>query len=126
MSRITAAAATLSLSAALLTGVAGPAAATGDDLRTAAAHDCKLINDLQPVVTDLLATVNGDASTPGSVAWLNAQAARAKTAGRGQLADWLSQRATLRQEQGTVLSTRQQLLANGVSWCKAHGFGASE
>ncbi|GAA1984857.1 hypothetical protein [Catenulispora subtropica] len=128
MSRLTATAATLSLTFMLFagqTGAAGAADASGTgDLRTAAAHDCQLIKDLQPVVADLLATVDGDATTPGSSAWLNAQAARAKAAGRTQLATWLSERATLRQEQGTVLKTRQELLGTGLSWCTAHGFGA--
>jgi hypothetical protein len=95
-------------------------------LQAAAAEDCKLITDLQPVVTDLLATVNGSATTPGSVAWLDAGAAKARQAGRSTLATWLTQRATLRQEQGAVLTTRQQLLAEGASWCQAHGFGASQ
>ncbi|MEY9886677.1 hypothetical protein ABIA35_002310 [Catenulispora sp. MAP12-49] len=95
------------------------------DLRTAATRDCALIKDLGPTVTDLLAIVNGDASTPGSVAWLNAGAAKAKAAGRANLASWLTTRATLRQEQGAVLQTRQQLLTTGTSWCQAHGFGAA-
>jgi hypothetical protein len=94
-------------------------------LRADAAQDCKLIADLQPVVSDLLGIVNGSATTPGSSAWLNAQAARAKAAGRANLAAWLSERATLRQEQGTVLGTRQQMLGTGASWCQAHGFGAA-
>lgn len=93
-------------------------------LRGQATQDCKLISDLGPVVTDLQAIINGDAKTRGSVAWLNAEASRAKAAGRANLAAWLSSRATLRQEQGTVLNTRKQLLASGTSWCQAHGFGA--
>jgi hypothetical protein len=113
------------------TGVASAATPTptpgsgAADLRTEAARDCKLITDLGPAVADLLAVVNGDATTPGSVAWLNAEAARAKAAGRANLAAWLTSRATLRQEQGAVLTTRQQLLANGASWCRAHGFGTA-
>jgi len=95
------------------------------DLRANAAQDCKLIADLGPAVSDLLAIVNGDATRPGSVAWLNAEAARATAAGRTKLAAWLTERATLRQEQGAVLGTRQQMLANGSSWCAAHGFGAA-
>jgi hypothetical protein len=95
------------------------------DLRADAAQDCKLITDLGPVITDLLGIVNGSATTPGSSAWLNAQAARAKAAGRANLAAWLSERATLRQEQGAVLGTRQQMLGTGASWCQAHGFGAA-
>lgn len=95
------------------------------DLRADAAQDCKLITDLGPVITDLLGIVNGGATTPGSVAWLSAQATRARAAGRSNLATWLSERATLRQEQGAELGTRQQLLANGVSWCTAHGFGSA-
>jgi hypothetical protein len=94
-------------------------------LRSTAAQDCKLITDLGPVVTDLLAIINGPATTPGSVAWLNAGAARAKAAGRANLATWLGERATLRQDQGAVLATRQQLLAGGVSWCQTHGFGVA-
>ena len=125
------------LAAALLTISAGTAHADGtspsptappsqsSQLQAAAAEDCKLIADLQPVVTDLLATVNGNASTPGSVAWLQAGAAKARQAGLPNLATWLTQRATLRQEQGAVLTTRQQLLSEGASWCQAHGFGAS-
>ncbi|WP_344664246.1 hypothetical protein [Catenulispora yoronensis] len=123
---MTSTAATMALTAALCIGPAAAADAAGSgNLRTAAAHDCQLINDLRPVVGDLLATVDGDAATPGSVAWLKAQAARATAAGRPKVADWLSKRAALRQEQGTVLETRQQLLADGVAWCKAHGFGES-
>jgi hypothetical protein len=95
----------------------------GAGLQAAAAQDCKLIGDLQPVVADLLSTVNGGATTPGSVAWLTAKAAQAKGAGHANLATWLSERATLRQEQGAVLTTRQQLLSQGVAWCSAHGYG---
>ncbi|ACU73947.1 hypothetical protein Caci_5087 [Catenulispora acidiphila DSM 44928] len=102
----------------------GSSSGTGlADLRADAGQDCKLITDLGPAVTDLLAIINGDAATPGSVAWLNAQAARAKSAGHTNLATWLTTRATLRQEQGGVLQTRQQLLTSGASWCQAHGFG---
>ncbi|HEU5332302.1 MAG TPA: hypothetical protein VFU73_06055 [Actinocrinis sp.] len=110
------------------TGTAPPVTmpSQSSQLQAAAAEDCKLITDLQPVVTDLLATVNGSATTPGSVAWLNAGAAKARAAGRTNLATWLTQRATLRQEQGAVLTTRQQLMAEGVTWCQAHGFGASQ
>ncbi|NUR26812.1 MAG: hypothetical protein HOV83_13385 [Catenulispora sp.] len=126
MSRVIATAVALSLSVVALAGPVGVAdAADTGDLHTAAAHDCQLIRDLQPVVADLLATVGGDASTPGSAAWLDAQAARAKAAGRTKLADWLSERATLRQGQGTVLKARQELLENGVAWCEAHGFGTA-
>jgi hypothetical protein len=129
VSRVIAAAVALSLSVVAFAGPVGAVGAAGaadtGDLHTAAAHDCQLIRDLQPVVADLLATVGGDASTPGSAAWLNAQAARAKTAGRTKLADWLTERATLRQEQETVLKTRQGLLHDGVAWCDAHGFGAA-
>ena len=139
MTRRTAAGA--ALAAALLTMSTGTAYADGTSatsappvplpsqnaqLQTAAAEDCKLVTDLQPVVTDLLATVNGSATTPGSVAWLNADAAKARQAGLANLATWLTQRATLRQEQGAVLTTRQQLLSEGASWCQAHGFGASQ
>ena len=103
-----------------------PLSSQNSQLQTAAAEDCKLITDLQPIVTDLLATVNGSATTPGSVAWLDAGAAKARQAGRTTLATWLTQRATLRQEQGAVLTTRQQLLSEGEAWCQAHGFGASQ
>jgi hypothetical protein len=132
MSRTTWAAAVLT--AGLLAGSTGTAfaaapspTASGDSagLRANAAQDCKLITDLGPVVSDLLGVVNGSATTPGSSAWLTAQAARAKAAGRANLAAWLTERATLRQEQGAVLGTRQQLLADGASWCQAHGFGAA-
>jgi hypothetical protein len=102
-----------------------PLSSQNPQLQAAAAEDCKLIGDLQPVVADLLAVVNGSATTPGSVAWLTAGAAKAKQAGRPNLATWLTQRATLRQEQGAVLTTRQQLLSEGESWCQAHGLGAS-
>lgn len=105
---------------------AGPTAGSGaGGLRADAAQDCKLIADLQPVVSDLLGIVDGSATTPGSSAWLTAQAARAKAAGRANLAAWLTERATLRQEQGAVLGTRQQMLGSGASWCRAHGFGAA-
>ena len=103
-----------------------PPASQNAQLQTAAAEDCRLVADLQPVVTDLLAAVNGSATTPGSVAWLDADAAKARQAGLANLATWLTQRATLRQEQGAVLTTRQQLLSEGASWCRAHGFGASQ
>lgn len=134
MSRTTWAAAVLTTG--LLAGSTGTALAAAPsssptsgsgaaDLRGDAVRDCKLIADLGPVVSDLLAVVNGSATTPGSVAWLNAGAARATSAGRANLAAWLTERATLRQEQGTVLRTRQQLLGTGSSWCAAHGFGAA-
>jgi|GEM_PF-6726763 len=136
MSRTTWAAAVLT--AGLLAGSTGtafaaapsPTAGSTDGsgaagLRADAAQDCKLIADLQPVVSDLLGIVNGSATTPGSSAWLTAQAARAKAAGRANLAAWLTERATLRQEQGAVLGTRQQMLGTGASWCQAHGFGAA-
>lgn len=116
------------VSAGLLAGPPSPSPTPGGGaagLRADAAQDCKLITDLAPVVTDLLGIVDGSATTPGSVAWLNAGAARAKTAGHPNLATWLSERATLRQEQGALLGTRKQMLANGVSWCDAHGFGSA-
>jgi hypothetical protein len=128
--RTTAVAAVSALAVAALLAVvpdaayAAAAPTPGANLRATAAQDCKLINDLQPVVTDLLTTINGGATTPGSVAWLDARSEKAKEAGRPNLATWLSERATLRKDQGATLGVRQQLLSQGVAWCSAHGYGA--
>ncbi|WP_412539033.1 hypothetical protein R8Z50_24670 [Longispora sp. K20-0274] len=108
------------LGGAALPAVAGPGG--GDKPITLDAKGCKLAQDLRPVQDDRLAIINGDAAQRGSVAWIKAEAAKARAAGNTKKADKLDAAATKRTDQAKKIETRKVKVDKAITWCAANGF----
>jgi hypothetical protein len=67
-----------------------------------------------------LTRLTGDASTRGSVAWLQARATKVR-ARDPQLAAIIDDRVKIRQSLIPTLKLRQDELGKVVTWCAAHG-----
>jgi hypothetical protein len=67
--------------------------------------------------------LTSDASTKGSLAWLQAQIDDAKAKNRTQLATVLENRLAVRTQTLEVLKVRQERLAKLADTCRAHGVG---
>jgi hypothetical protein len=85
---------------------------------------CLRIPNIQMRTTNFIARLNGDASTRGSLLWLQAQIADAKAKGRTQLATVLENRLKVRQQTLVVLTQRQERLTKLIEKCRAHGVDA--
>ena len=84
---------------------------------------CLRIPNLQTRTNNVIARLNGDAATKGSLAWLQAQIDDAKAKGRTQLATVLQNRLAVRTQTLKVLTQRQQRLAALADKCRNHGVG---
>ena len=82
---------------------------------------CLRIPNFQIRTNNLITRLNGDASTKGSLAWLQAQIDDAKAKNRTQLATVLQNRLAVRTQTLKVLQQRQDRLANLLDKCRAHG-----
>ena len=82
---------------------------------------CLRIPNFQIRTNNLITRLNGDASTKGSLAWLQAQIDDAKAKSRTQLATVLQNRLAVRTQTLKVLQQRQQRLAKLLDKCRAHG-----
>ncbi len=82
---------------------------------------CLRIPNLQLRTDNLIARLNGDASTPGSLLWLQAQIDDAKAKGRTHLATVLENRLAVRTQSLEVLAKRQQRLTKLAELCRNHG-----
>lgn len=71
-------------------------------------------------VDRLIARYSGSATTKGSVAWLNARAAKLQSTNPG-LAKIISDEAKVRQSQINTLKLRKNTQADTVSYCAAKG-----
>ena len=105
--------------------VPGIAAAQGTaDLAPRVERACARIPNLQVRTSNLLVHIQADASTVGSLAWLDAEIAKAQAAGRTQLVTVLQNRRTVRTADIAVLQKRTTELATLAQKCadlKAQG-----
>ena len=82
---------------------------------------CLRIPNLQIRTTNLITRLNADATTRGSLLWLQAQIDDATAKGRTQLATVLQNRLKVRTQTLTVLTNRQERLTKLVELCRNHG-----
>jgi hypothetical protein len=82
---------------------------------------CLRIPNLEIRTDNLIARLNGDASTRGSLLWLQAQIDDATAKGRTQLATVLENRLKVRTQSVKVLEQRQQTLVKLADLCRSHG-----
>ena len=94
---------------------------TTGDLPVRYERACLRIPNFQIRTNKLIARLNGDASTKGSLAWLQAQINDAKAKNRTQLATVLQNRLAVRTQTLKVLQQRQDGLAKLLDKCRAHG-----
>ena len=120
--KIMLAAAVVTAGAALIVpATASAATTTTGDLPVRFERACLRIPNFQIRTDNFITRLNGDASTRGSLAWLQAQIDDAKAKGRTQLATVLQNRLAVRTQTLEVLKVRQQRLANLAEKCRAHG-----
>jgi hypothetical protein len=110
-------------SAATTTTPASPAtpADTPKELPARYQRACLRIPNLQIRINNFIERLNGDASTRGSLLWLQAQIDSAKSKGRTQLATVLENRLKVRQQTLVVLDQRQERLTKLLELCRKHG-----
>ena len=94
---------------------------TAGDLPVRYERACLRIPNFQIRTNNLITRLNGDASTKGSLAWLQAQINDAKAKNRTQLATVLQNRLAVRTQTLKVLQQRQDGLAKLLDKCRAHG-----
>ena len=82
---------------------------------------CLRIPNLQTRTSNMITRLNGDASTRGSLLWLQAQIDDATAKGRTQLATVLQNRLKVRTQTLTVLTKRQERLTKLAEMCRNHG-----
>ncbi len=113
---VVAAALTVSVSAPAL---ADPSPSTDDK----GAKVCARLPQLEARADKVLARLQADADTPGSVAHTKKRAERARADGNTDLATALDSRAKARQDLIPVLQKKQAGLPKAKEWCAAHGYG---
>ena len=106
--------------AAMIVPATASAATTGE-LPARYERACLRIPNLQIRTTNFITRLNGDASTRGSLAWLQAQIDDANSKGRTQLATVLQNRLAVRTQTLEVLQQRQVRLTNLADKCRAYG-----
>lgn len=117
-------AATTVLGIAALPGVASAQTTTTSDARPRLEKACARIPNLQLRTDNLLKRIEGDASTVGSLAWLDGEIAKAQAAGRTQVVVVLQNRKGVRTALIPVLEQRKTQLVNLAQKCdelKAQG-----
>jgi hypothetical protein len=82
---------------------------------------CLRIPNLETRTSNLITRLNGDASTRGSLLWLQAQIDDATAKGRTQLATVLENRLAVRTQTLKVLTQRQTRLEKLADLCRQHG-----
>ena len=104
---------------------AAPDTSTGDsttrELPARLHRACLRIPNLQTRTDKVIARLNGDAATRGSLLWLQAQIDDATTKGRTQLAAVLQNRLEVRTQTLEVMSNRQERLTKLADLCREHG-----
>lgn len=70
-------------------------------------------------VENVLARINGDADTVGSIAWLETKADAAREHGRDDLAEFIENRIAVRTARIDVLEIRLDNLAEAAAACEA-------
>jgi hypothetical protein len=82
---------------------------------------CLRIPNIQIRIGNVITRLNGDASTRGSLLWLQAQIDDATAKGRTQLATVLKNRLEVRKQTLVVLTKRQERLTKLAEKCRQHG-----
>lgn len=82
---------------------------------------CARVPEAETRVADRIAHLQGDASTKGSLAWLQAQIDKATAKGRTQLVTVLQNRLDLRTQLLPLLQQRQANIAEIKQICVDHG-----
>jgi hypothetical protein len=100
----------------------GPSGGPGGDGR--AAKVCARLPQLEARADKVLARLQADADTPGSVAFTKKRADRARANGNTDLATALDSRAKARQDLIPVLQKKKAGLPKAKEWCAAHGNGS--
>jgi hypothetical protein len=80
---------------------------------------CARVPNLTARVESVLARIQGDAVTVGSIAWLESRAAEARANGRDGLAELIENRIAVRTERIDVLVIRLDNLAEAAAACEA-------
>lgn len=94
------------------------------ELRARLERACARVEQLETRIETALARINGDATTPGSIAWLEAKIAEAEAAGRTQAVTVLQNRLTARTAALESLNTKLTRVATVKQTCAAQGIGA--
>jgi len=111
-------------SSAATTAPTAPPATNADTPRELPARyqrACLRIPNLQIRITNFITRLNADATTRGSLLWLQAQIDNAKSKGRTQLVTVLENRLKVRQQTLVVLNQRQERLTKLLELCRNHG-----
>ena len=85
---------------------------------------CARVPKVETRVDTAITLLQSDADTRGSIAWLNAQLAKAQTNNRTELATVIQNRIDVRTARLALLQERKAALTEIASVCDAHGFGA--
>jgi len=126
-SKILVGASVLAAGAALIVPTTASAASTttagttGSDLPVRLERACLRIPNLEIRTNNLITRLGGDASTKGSLAWLQVQIDDATAKGRTQLATVLENRLKVRTQTLEVLKVREQRLEKLAEMCRNHG-----
>lgn len=109
--------------AALTIALAAPAMADpGTDTTERGAKVCGRLPQIEARADKVLARLQGDENTKGSVAYARKRAERARANGNTDLATALDSRAKARQDLITVLQKKREGLPKAKQWCAEHGF----
>ena len=116
----------LSAGVALVVPTAAHAASTAstpttNELPVRLERACLRIPNLELRTQRLIDRLNGDASTRGSLLWLQAQIDDATAKGRTQLAEVLTNRLAVRAQTVRVLEQRLERLEKLAERCRNHG-----
>ncbi|HLF59929.1 MAG TPA: hypothetical protein VI980_01960 [Acidimicrobiia bacterium] len=111
----------LGLTTILVLSATPAMAATPDPERREQRLDmaCARVPNLTTRVENVLARINGDAETRGSIAWLETKAEQARENGREQLAEFIENRIAVRTERIDVLEIRLDNLAEAAVFCQS-------
>lgn len=112
------AAAALAATGALAVPAVASAAPSGPSGRLQ--QICARVPNLTTRVDDAIARLQGDATTPGSLAWLQTKIDEAKAHDRTQLATVLENRSNVRKAKLDLLKVRQTALSAIAGICAEH------
>ncbi len=82
---------------------------------------CLRVPNIETRIGNVITRLNGDASTRGSLLWLQAQIDDATAKGRTQLATVLQNRLAVRKQTLVVMTKRQERLTKLADKCREHG-----
>lgn len=103
------------------TTTAPPSGTTARELPARLHRACLRIPNLHTRTSNMITRLNSDASTRGSLLWLQAQIDNATARGRTQLATVLQNRLKVRTQTLKVLTNREKRLTKLAELCRNHG-----